>query len=49
MLMVPVDHPGGIAAYSAVILQEGQQIWAWSELLHPEPGNARETSNNLAA
>ncbi len=41
-------NPGGTAAYGAVIMQTGQQVWAWSALFHPEPGNERETSNHLA-
>src|SRR5262245_7291390 len=41
-------NPGGIAAYGAVLLREGQRIWECSALFEPQPGKERETSNNLA-
>jgi ribonuclease HI len=41
-------NPGGMAAYGALILREGQLIWECSALFQPEPGKERETSNNLA-
>jgi ribonuclease HI len=43
----PTDR-GVMAAYGALIIQEGQTIWKYSELVYPEQGNESQTSNNVA-
>jgi ribonuclease HI len=41
-------NPGGMAAYGAVIIQDGQHIWECSKLFYPEQGKEDQTTNNVA-
>ena len=41
-------NPGGVAAYGAVILRDGQKIWEDSQVFYPKGGHEMETSNNVA-
>ena len=41
-------NPGGTAAYGAVILKDGKQIWSDSRIFRPIKGHEKETSNNVA-
>lgn len=41
-------NPGGTATYGAAIFQDGNRAWECAEVYCPEPGDERETSNNVA-
>lgn len=41
-------NPGGTASYGALVLIDNQRVWQASQIVSPEEGREKETSNNVA-